>query len=120
MIEAPSELQIVDNVFVKMHTMHDYGQKIFGHAHKFDHITLLASGKVAMKAAGKTVEHTAPCLIVTPKGVVHEFECVSSKAVLCCIHAIRDGDEMDDVAPQDITRAEADALLEKFSLIESQ
>lgn len=118
--EARSQIQIVDNVFVKMHFMEYCGQKIYGHEHTFDHITLLAVGSVLMKANGKEVRYNAPHLIVTPKGVKHEFECLTSKATLCCIHAIRDGDDIDDVAPQSITSEEANELMLKYSMLEPQ
>ena len=93
------------------------GQKIQGHAHTFDHITLLAVGSVFMRADGKEVRYNAPHLIVTPKGIVHEFECIGMKATLCCIHAIRDGDDVDDIAPQEISVDTAYELMRKYPML---
>lgn len=119
-MSVANELKIVDNVFVKMFHMTEVGDKISGHAHTFDHITLLAKGRVMMRANGAEKEHMAPKLIVTPKSVVHEFEALEKSCILCCVHAIRDGDTEADIAPPDITLEQADALLDQFPLIQTQ
>jgi quercetin dioxygenase-like cupin family protein len=116
MIEIDNK--IVDNVFVKMFFLKDVGDKITGHAHTFDHITLLARGRVLMKAGSTEKEHEAPKLIVTPKGMVHEFEAIDKNCILCCVHAIRDGDGEEDVAPPDITEEQAKLFMEQFPLIQ--
>ena len=113
-----TEFKIVDNVFVKMYVFAEAGESTQGHAHTFDHITLLSTGKVTMKH-GKTVEEfTAPHLIVTKKGVEHEFIAEETNTVLCCIHAIRDGKGLDNIAPQNITTLHGLDLVQKFPLIE--
>lgn len=114
-----TDLKLVDNVFVKLHHFLDVGDTHQGHAHKFDHITLLASGKVLMKHDNGEQEFTAPHLIVTPKGVTHQFTALEPNTVFCCIHAIRDGDGVDDVAPQNITPEQQWDLLTKYDLIQN-
>lgn len=111
-----TDLSIVDNVYVKLMHLQYAGDVVEGHAHTFDHITLLAKGKVNMEARGEVKEHSAPKLIVTPKGIVHKFTAISSDVVLCCVHAIRDGDEMEDIAPPNITEEEAVRLMNQFPL----
>jgi hypothetical protein len=113
------DLRIVDNVFVKMIPLKNIGDKVNGHAHEFDHITLLSVGSVRMKHDNGEAVYTAPCLIVTPKGITHEFTSLEDFSLLCCIHAIRDGDDVDDIAPQNITQQEAFALMEKHPLIKT-
>lgn len=114
-----TDVKIVDNVFVKLHHFLNIGDTHDGHAHVFDHITLLASGKVLMKHSNGEQEFKAPHLIVTPKGIVHQFIALEQNTVFCCIHAIRDGSEVDNIASQDITPEEAFALMTKNSLIQS-
>ncbi len=114
---ASTDIRFVDNVFVKMFSLHGTGDKMSGHAHTFDHITLLAKGTVLMRAKGQEVEHTAPKLLVTPKGIEHEFEAVTTDCLLCCIHAVRDGDDVDDVAPPDITEEQAQELAGQFPFV---
>jgi hypothetical protein len=105
--EMTGDIRFVDNVFVKMIPLAKVGDKVQGHAHVFDHITLLSVGSVLMKHDNGEATHTAPCLIVTPKGITHEFTSLTDFSLLCCIHAIRDGDGLDDIAPQDITEEKA-------------
>lgn len=117
MFDSKSTIKIVDNVFVKMFYFSEIGDSTQGHAHVFDHITLLASGAVMMKHDNGVENFIAPHLIVTPKGVAHEFIATQPNTVVCCVHAIRDGLGVDDVAPQSITEQEAIALTDKFPLI---
>ena len=112
-----TDLKIVDNVFVKMHKFVSIGDTHQGHAHVFDHITLLAAGAVTMKHDNGEQDFTAPHLIVTPKGVKHQFIALEPNTVFCCVHAIRDGDGVDDIAKQEITQHEAVQLMCKFPLI---
>lgn len=111
--EMTGDIRFVDNVFVKMIPLAKVGDKVQGHAHVFDHITLLSVGSVLMKHDNGEATYTAPCLIVTPKGITHEFTSLTDFSLLCCIHAIRDGDGVDDVAPQEISEAQALELFRK-------
>jgi dTDP-4-dehydrorhamnose 3,5-epimerase-like enzyme len=115
-----TDIKVVDNVFVKMMHLYFIGNKVQGHAHTFDHITLLAKGKVVMRVeGGEGVEHASPKLIVTPKGIVHEFEALTPDCLLCCVHAIRDGDTEADIAPPNITEEQAQQLMLQFPLIQT-
>jgi len=115
--EMLGNIKIVDNVFVKMIPLNGIGDKVAGHAHTFDHITLLSIGSVHMKHDNGEATYVAPCLIVTPKGISHEFTNLVEYSVLSCIHAIRDGDDVDDIAPQNITEDEAKNLYTKHPLL---
>ena len=114
-----TDVKIVDNVFVKLHHFLRVGDTHNGHAHVFDHITLLSSGKVLMKHDNGEQEYTAPHLIVTPKGVTHQFIALEPNTVFCCIHAIRDGSEVDQVASQDITATQVFELLTQYPLTDT-
>lgn len=116
MSDPATDLKLVDNVFVKMHHLLNAGDTHQGHAHAFDHITLLATGRVLMKHDNGEQEFTAPHLIVTPKGITHQFTALEPGTVFCCIHAIRDGDGVDDVAAPDITPEQQWDLLTKYPL----
>lgn len=109
-----------DNVWVKMMYLLKAGDEIQGHAHVFDHITLLARGSVKMEHDLGSKEYKAPFLIITPKGIVHKFTALEDQCLLCCIHAIRDGDDVDDIAPQNITPEEASNLMGRFPLIHTE
>jgi quercetin dioxygenase-like cupin family protein len=111
-----TDLKLVDNVFVKMHRFLQAGDTHHGHAHVFDHITLLSSGKVMMSHDNGEQEFTAPHLIVTPKGITHRFTALEPNTVFCCIHAIRDGDSVDNVAASDLTKEQQWDLMTKYPL----
>lgn len=115
-----NNIQIVDNVFVKLHLFVNVGDTHDGHTHVFDHITLLASGAVTMKHDNGEKDYSAPYLIVTPKGIRHQFIAKEPNTVFCCIHAIRDGDGVDDVASQDISPEQAWELLSKYPVGENR
>lgn len=117
-----SRVLIQDNVFVRVFTLPKKGDVHDGHAHTFNHITLLAQGTVEMRTQWgveppKKKMYIGPCLLVTPKSLVHEFEAMTDNCVLCCVHAIRSGDELDDIAPHEITKDEANDLLKQFPLV---
>jgi quercetin dioxygenase-like cupin family protein len=105
--EVVESMQVVDNVFVKLHQFLRAGDTHQGHAHAFDHVTLLASGSVLMKHDNGEQEYKAPTLIVTPKGISHQFTAKEPNTVFCCIHAIRDGDDLDDVVSPEVSPEKA-------------
>lgn len=111
-----TDLKIVDNVFVKLHCFPKSGDTHEGHAHAFDHITLLASGSVKMVHDNGEAEFKAPHLIVTPKGIKHQFTALEPNTVFCCIHAIREKDELDAIADPNITEEQAWKLLSSVPL----
>ncbi len=117
MSEIADDIKIVDNVFVKMFMFTRAGDSNQGHAHAFDHITLLASGSVRMEHDNGVNEYKAPFLIVTPKNISHKFTALEAGTLLACIHAVRDGDGIDDIAPQEITEAQANEFLKQYPLL---
>lgn len=118
MSEAPkTDVKIVDNVFVKLHHFAEVGDTHNGHSHVFDHITLLANGSVKMVHDNGEAEFKAPHLIVTPKGIKHQFTALEPNTVFCCIHAIREKDELDAIADPSITVEQAWELLGTTPLI---
>jgi hypothetical protein len=106
-----TDLKIVDNVFVKLHQFLNIGDTHEGHTHAFDHITLLAYGSVKMVHDKGEAEFKAPHLIVTPKGIKHQFTALEPDTVFCCIHAIREKDDIDGIANPNITIEQAQQLL---------
>lgn len=78
------------------------GSKVDGHAHKWDHVTWLTSGKLLMKARqlngvtntgfGPTIRRTfkAPCAICIKADWMHEFTALTDNVRADCIFALRD------------------------------
>lgn len=90
-------ISCVSNVFVKQMHFVNAGDKEQGHSHCFDHLTLLASGKLKLTALGKTDEFKAPTHIFIKAGVEHELEALEPNTTVHCIHAIRDGERVEDI-----------------------
>lgn len=116
MSNPTTDFKIVDNVFVKMHLFNNVGDTHDGHVHSFDHITLLSSGSVKMIHDKGEAEYKAPHLIVTPKGIKHQFIALEPNTVFCCIHAIREKDELDAIADPHITEEQAWEMLSNAPL----
>ena len=110
-----TDVKIVDGVFVKMHHFVRSGDTHQGHAHVFDHITLLAVGSVLMRHDNGEQEFTAPHLIVTPKGITHQFIALEPHTVFCCVHALRDdfGEIIDSETDPDVARQYVKNLVEQ-------
>lgn len=113
-------IAIADNVFVKMMSFPLEGMTHAGHSHTFDHVTLLATGSVRMVHDNGEAVYTAPHLIITPKGIAHRFDVLAPNTTLCCIHAVRDGDGVNDVVEQEVTPERAWDLLSAHSLIATE
>lgn len=116
MSEPTYQIQVVDNVFVRLIHFVNSGDVMAGHRHTFDHITLLSAGRVKMECDGGEYDFEAPHLIVTTKGKLHKFTALSDNTVLSCIHAIRDGDGVNDVAAPNVTPEQQSDLLIKYPL----
>lgn len=86
------EVQIgcVGNIYSRMMHFQKAGDIEVGHKHQFDHLTLLAKGKLKVTIEGKSTEFTAPHMIYIRKDKVHELEALWDNTVAYCIHALRD------------------------------
>lgn len=81
----------------QMHLPKDYFA--VSHAHNYDHLSILAKGKVIVKTDNDNgVEYTAPVCIEIKKGLHHSITALED-AVWFCIHATdeTDVDKVDEV-----------------------
>lgn len=62
-------------------------------------------------------EYKAPHMIVTPKGIKHQFTALEPNTVFCCIHAIREKDDINAIADPNITVEQAAELLSIAPLV---
>lgn len=85
------------NVFIKQMHFRKAGDTEQGHAHCFDHTTLVGAGAVDITVRGKTTRFTAPHMVYIKAGEVHELTAVEDNTVCYCIHALRDGDGVGDI-----------------------
>ena len=80
----------VANLFSRMMRFEKAGDTEVGHTHQFDHLTLLAKGRLKVTVEGVSSEFTAPHMIYIHKDKVHELEALTDETVAYCIHALRD------------------------------
>jgi len=59
------------------------GIKLTQHVHQFDHLSLLASGDVLVRADGWVEQYKGPAMLTIRAGVVHEVEAVTDAAWFC-------------------------------------
>lgn len=91
-------LTLYGNVFIRRFVLRS-GEQVPGHAHRFDHLSLLLRGRIAVKVGEKTTEYEAPHEVVMPKGVVHELTSLVDDTIWLCIFAIRgsEGEAVENV-----------------------
>ena len=89
----------VANLFSRMMRFEKAGDTELGHAHQFDHLTLLAKGTLKVTVEGVATEFTAPHMIYIHKDKVHELEALTDETVAYCIHALRDKDNNEILDP---------------------
>ncbi len=89
----------VANLFSRMMHFEKAGDIEIGHTHQFDHLTLLAKGKLKVTVEGKVSEFTAPHMIYIHKDKVHELEALTDNTVAYCIHALRSKDDNEILDP---------------------
>lgn len=97
------QLGFFGNIWVRQNTLAKAGDRLQGHAHSFDHVTLLVKGKVRVVIPGFTpTEFTAPTFVVIKKEYEHAFEALEDDTLWYCVFAMRDVDgEVVDIYNQE-------------------
>jgi quercetin dioxygenase-like cupin family protein len=94
------EIKLTDDLFIKTATVADAGTIIPTHAHRYDHITLLAYGSMRVEAGGEMLgDYTGPVGILIRAGVKHTMTTLTEGVVFACIHALHgtEGVEIDEM-----------------------
>lgn len=76
------------------------GTLLSQHVHKYDHISILASGTAVVSVDGASETHTGPACLVISAGKEHKVESVTD-VVWFCIHATNETDP--DVIDEAVT-----------------
>lgn len=97
------KMSLVANTWIKQMHFVKAGDENPGHKHLFDHQTLLAKGKVKVVVRGRETEFTAPTIIFIRAGYEHTLIAQEDDTICYCIHAIRDGERVEDIIdPADV------------------
>lgn len=62
------------------------GVKLTQHVHAFDHLSILATGRVLVTVDGEDTEHTGPAFLTIKAGKAHEVTALTD-TVWACLHA---------------------------------
>ena len=92
------KLGCVSNLYSRMMHFKNVGDTENTHTHSFDHLTLLAHGSVKCVVNGKETIFKAPHMIFIKKDDEHEFTALEDNTVAYCIHAMRIGERIEDIA----------------------
>lgn len=88
------------NIYIREMTFPDSHTTYCGHHHFYDHVTLVASGRVRVKFDSipqanipeEIKEYGAVDMFVTRSFRTHEITSLEPNTVVCCIHALREKD----------------------------
>lgn len=97
MSEPKIGISCVANIFSRMMLFEKAGDIEQGHAHRFGHLTLLSKGSLSVKVNDKETIFDAPYMIYIEKDVEHELTALEDGTLAFCIHALRDGNGVDDI-----------------------
>jgi hypothetical protein len=91
------QLSLISNLWIKLMTFEKAGDGFEGHKHTFDHPTLLSKGKMQVEIEGNISVFTAPHVIFINKDKIHTLTALEDNTVAACIHALRDGERVEDI-----------------------
>jgi hypothetical protein len=99
-VNKMSELGWFGNIWVRQNYLPNKGDAYQSHVHKFDHVTLLATGKVSVEVEGhQPKEFTAPTFIVIRKEHKHKITALTDDTIYYCVFALRnlEGEVVDEI-----------------------
>ena len=99
MAQPEVHIGCVSNLFVRQMHFASVGDTEVGHKHTFDHLTLLAKGKLKVKINDEETEFSAPHMIFIKAELQHELTAASDNTVAYCIHALRSESTNDIIDP---------------------
>lgn len=91
------QIASVGSVYVHMMTFEKVDDFIQGHAHTYDHVTLIGRGSVRYESNGRSTIYKAPHLVVVPRGVQHRLVALEDGTIACCLHALHAKDNPGDI-----------------------
>lgn len=105
MAQPKIKIACVANLYTREMRFERAGDTELGHKHPFNHITFLSSGKLKVETELGISEYSAPQMIYIHKDYVHELTALVDNTVAYCIHALRNGDGIDDIIDEDMIPA---------------
>lgn len=92
-----TKMTCVSNLWLRQMHFIKAGDQNEGHLHNFDHITLLAKGRVVVDVEGNVSEFSAPHMIYVAAGKRHFLKALEDDTIAYCVHALRTGEREEDI-----------------------
>lgn len=99
-----TSINAVANLYTRMMRFVNKGDTEPGHAHVYDHLTLLTNGSLKITVDGKTTEFKAPHSIYIQKEKQHELVALEDNTLAFCIFALKDIDGFDLLDPESVPK----------------
>lgn len=80
------------NIWIRQKVFNNINETIGGHKHKYDHISLLASGSAKVEVDSIEKIFKAPTFIIIRKDKIHNVTALENNTLWYCIFANRDID----------------------------
>lgn len=91
------KISCVNGMFIKQMHFKYAGDAMEGHAHVYDHQTLLAHGSVEAEVNGTKTVFVAPQIIFIKAGKIHKFTALENNTVAYCIHPLEKDDDKENI-----------------------
>ena len=104
MTQPIANIGCIKNLFVRQLHFKNAGDQEAGVAHAFDHLILLAKGRLSVCINDEVTEFTAPQMIYTKAGVQHVLEAMTDNVVVYCVHALRESSG-DIISPEMVPKS---------------
>lgn len=122
MINPPKDaMACAGSIYLRSMTFLNKGDVEEGHAHTYDHFTMLVRGAVLIESNGRTSEYRADpfAIIFIPKSVTHRIIALEDNTVACCIHALHRLDDPGEILDESMIPAGTPPWSVSVSLIEA-
>lgn len=75
-------------VYVKELILEHIGDKVLSHAHTYDHLSLVAAGRVRVTVDGESMDYPAKSAVKVAAGKEHMIEALEPNSLWYCIHSV--------------------------------
>lgn len=92
-----TKMTCVSNLWLRQMHFVSAGDRNEGHLHNYDHVTLLAKGRVEVDVEGAKTIFSAPQMIFIAKSKRHFLTALDDDTIAYCVHALRTGEREEDI-----------------------
>ena len=96
-----AKISVVANTWIKAMRFNNVGDTLEGHAHTFNHQTVIANGKIRVTVEGKDTDFEAPQVVFIQAGKEHKLTALEAGSMAFCVHALHSGEKEEDIIDPD-------------------